>query len=396
MTQPRLLYLANNRLPTEKAHGLQIVQMCEALAEAGYTVRLVTPRRVTTPEMRRVGDLWSHYGVARSFAFTRIPCLDLISWFPARLQGIAFLLQTATYLLALAGWLLFHRADVYYTRDPFLGLLLVLLRRGPLVYEVHQVHRSRLGQWGQGFLARRAYVVALTGHLAEQMRALGAARVRVEHDGVRLARFAGLPSREEARAALGISPGAFVVGYVGRLHTMQMSKGLDTLVEAAALAAEQGAAVDLLIVGGPDTGIGVLREQWVALGLPPERLHSTGQVPPDTVPRALAAMDVGTLPLPWTEHFAYYASPIKLFEYMAAGCVVLASDLPGTAEVVRDGESALLVPAGDTAALAGALQRLAADPDLCERLRAQARRGVEQYVWAARAARIRAFVEETR
>ncbi len=142
--------------------------------------------------------------------------------------------------------------------------------------------------------------------------------------------------------------------------------------------------------------VGALREQWVALGLPPERLHTTGQVPPDAVPRALAAMDVGTLPLPWTEHFAYYASPIKLFEYMAAGCVVLASDLPGTAEVVRNGESALLVPPGDAAALAGALRRLIADRDLCERLRAQARRDVEQYAWAARAARIRAFVEGDR
>jgi glycosyltransferase involved in cell wall biosynthesis len=187
-----------------------------------------------------------------------------------------------------------------------------------------------------------------------------------------------------------------VVGYVGRLHTMQMSKGLDTLIDAAAIVAEQGTAVDLLIVGGPDEGIAALREQWAALGLPPERLHTTGQVPPDAVPRALAAMEVGTLPLPWTEHFAYYASPIKLFEYMAAGCVVLASSLPGTAEVVRDGESALLVPPGDAAALADAIRRLVADRDLCERLRAQARRDVEQYAWAVRAARIRAFVEGNR
>jgi glycosyltransferase involved in cell wall biosynthesis len=370
--------------------------MCEAFVGAGYEVTLMTPRRINTPEMRAVGSIWEYYGVARAFAFHRLACLDLFQVIPPRVvPHVAFLIQTATYLLALWVWLLPRRADVYYTRDLFTGVLIALARpRSTLVYEVHQLHRSRLGRRLQRFVARRSFVVPVTGHLAGRMRALGARRVRVEHDGVRLARFADMPSREGAKAALGITSETFVVGYVGRLHTMQMSKGLDTLVDAIAAVTQGGADIDLLLVGGPDEGITQVRDRWSARGLPPERLHAVGHVPPDEVPRYLAAMDVGALPLPWTEHFAYYASAIKLFEYMAAGCAVLASDLPSTAEVVRDGESALLAPPGDVAAFAEAIRRLFADRDLVRRLGAQAQVDVQRYTWAARAARIREFIEE--
>ena len=172
----RLLYVANNRLPTEKAHGLQIVQMCEAFAQAGYEVTLVTPRRLNTPEMNTISDLWAHYGVEKNFAFKRLPCLDLLNTAPARFQQIAFLLQTLTYLLSLWIWLLFHRFDVYYTRDLFLGVFLKLARPWhTLVYEVHQLHQSSLGRRLQGFLVRRVKTVTVTGHLADRMRQLGSA-----------------------------------------------------------------------------------------------------------------------------------------------------------------------------------------------------------------------------
>ncbi len=393
MSGPRLFYLANNRLPTEKAHGLQIVQMCEALAGAGYNVTLVTAHRRNTPTLPGARDVWDYYGVARTFAFRRLPTLDLIDLVPVRWQLIPFVLQTLTYLLALAVWLLFRRPDVIFTRDGWIAAAAHRVRpRAALVYEVHQLHHGP-GQRMQAWVLRRACAVPVTAHLAEELRKRGATRLQVEHDGVRLARFENLPSRAEARATLGLPLEAVVLGYVGQVHTMRMGKGLDTLIDAVALAAKNGAAVDLLLVGGPQAGIDALRAQWIALGLDPSRLHAVGQVPPGDVPRYLAAMEIGVMPLPWTEHFAYYASAIKLFEYMAAGCAVLASDLPSTAEVVRDGESALLCPPGDAAAFADAIARLADDPALRARLADQARQEVLHYTWDARAARIRAFVE---
>lgn len=391
MTAPRLIYVANNRLPTEKAHGLQIVQMAEALAEAGYAVTLVAPRRRNPPELSAVRSLWAHYGVKQNFAFRRLPCLDLLVWFPT--APAAFLTQTLTFLLALLVWLLPQRPAAIYTRDLFIGVALAALPgRKVVVYEAHQVHHSGLGRALQGFLARHARTVALTAHLAERLRALGATRITVEHDGFRADRFADLPPRETARAALGLPPDALIAGYVGRLETMGMGKGLDVLVEAVARLGSE-IPLHLLLVGGPDAGVQAVRAQWAALGLPAERLHTIGQVPPDAVPRALAALDIAVLPLPWTEHFAYYASALKLFEYMAAGCAVVASDLPSTAEVIRAGENGLLFAPGDAGSLAGALRALA-DPDLRARLSAQAWADAQRYAWDVRARRIRAFVEE--
>jgi glycosyltransferase involved in cell wall biosynthesis len=89
-----------------------------------------------------------------------------------------------------------------------------------------------------------------------------------------------------------------------------------------------------------------------------------------------------------TEHFAHYASPLKLFEYMASGKPILSSDLPAIAEVVRNGESAMLVPPGDVSALAHALKSLYEDPALRERLGAAAKVQSSQYSWLVRAKNI--------
>jgi glycosyltransferase involved in cell wall biosynthesis len=383
----RLIYLANNRLPTEKAHGLQIVQNCEALADAGYEVTLVAPHRANTTEMQSVPPLWEHYGVKRNFDFRRLPCLDLFPWFPR--YHVAFLAQTFTYLLALLIWRLRHRADVIYTRDLFIGFVMAL-GRTKLVYEVHQTHQSRAGRWMQGFVARRAYTVPITHHLAEHLRTLGAQRVLVAHDGIRAARFASVPDQAEARAAIGWPHDAFIVGWVGRLHLMGIDKGVGLLVEAL----KQIEGVSLAVVGGPDDRLDALRQQWIAAGLDPARFLTSGQIPPDRVPLYLSTFDLCTMPHPWTEHFAYNTSPIKLFEYMASRRALVASDLPGFAEVLTDGESALLVPPGDMAALAGAIKRLRDDPLLRERLAARAYTLVmERYTWQARAEAIREFID---
>jgi len=387
---PHLIYVSNNRLPTERAHGLQIVQNCEALANAGYTVTLVGPRRHLSPEARNV-PIWDYYGVAKNFTFVRVWCLDLLHWLP-RAQA-AFLLQTLTYLVALAIWLLRRPADVIFTRDVFVAAMGAALRpRVQLAYEVHQINRTRLGCALQSFVVRRAAVIALTRHLADQLEERGASpqRMIVAHDGIRGGRFDSLPEIEAARAAVGWPVEAFIVGWVGRLATLGMDKGVGTLVDA--MANVDGAT--LAVIGGPGEAVEQLRQRWTAAGLPSERFITPGQVAPADVPRYLAACDVCAMPFPWTEHFAYYASPIKLFEYMAAGRAVVASDLPSTAEVVTHEESALLVPPGDVDALRAAIVRLRDDPALRERLGHRAREiALATYTWDARAHSIRQVLE---
>jgi glycosyltransferase involved in cell wall biosynthesis len=396
----RLIYIANIRLPTEKAHGLQIVQNCEAFAAAGADVSLWAARRFNTPAMRAIPDVYAHYGVARNFAVRRLPTLDLLPLVPGRTDAPAraiFYTQLLTFALSALIALLFTRADVIYSRDPLVLLAASLVKpKAALAYEAHQLSVGQLGTWLQRTVVRRAgTVVAVTQRLRDDLLAhdpTHPGKFLVAHDGVRAARFADLPTQAAARQRLGWDEGAFIVGYVGRLHTMTQDKGVGTVIEA--LARVKGAS--LALVGGPDEMAAAYREQWRALGLPDERFLYAGQVAPGDVPPCMVAFDVCVMPLPFTPHFAYHASPLKLFEYMASGSAVVTTDLPAWADVVQHEHNALLVPPSDVGALSGAFARLRDDPALRARLGETAGAdALTHHTWGARAERILAFVTKS-
>ncbi|MBI1282351.1 MAG: glycosyltransferase [Anaerolineaceae bacterium] len=400
---PKLLYLANIRLPTEKAHGLQIMQNCEAFAGAGADVRLWTARRVNTPEMRGIKDVWAHYGVRQNFTIQRLPCLDLMTFVPrdGRASQIMFYVQALTYTLVLMLAALFTRADIYYSRDPLTLLALSLIKpRKSLAYEAHMLASGRGGKWIQRRVVRRVgTVIPITRKLQEDLQALAIEHLRpsptkflVAHDGIRKERFDNAPSQAEARAQIGWPQEAFIVGYVGRLQTLTADKGVGTLVDALS----QVADVALGLVGGPDDMAEALRQHWSKIGLSTNNFLYAGQVAPDKVPLYLAALDVCAIPLPWTTHFAYYTSPMKLFEYMASRRAIIASNLPSIAEVITDGENALLVSPSDASALAEAIKRLRDDTALRQRLADKAYTDVmAHYTWAARAQNILKTIQET-
>lgn len=88
-----------------------------------------------------------------------------------------------------------------------------------------------------------------------------------------------------------------------------------------------------------------------------------------------------------------HTSPIKLFEALAAGRPIVATDLPSTRELLQDGRDALLVPPDDALALAAAIRRLLADRGLAERLARRAFESAPRYSWDARAAKLRTLLE---
>ncbi len=400
---PSLLYLANIRLPTEKAHGLQIMQNCEAFADAGADVRLWAARRLNTTAMRNVTDAWAHYGVKQNFQVRRIPCLDLMPLVPpdGRASQVMFYVQALTYTLAVLIAALFTQADIYYSRDTLTLLALSLIKpRKSLAYEAHMLASGRAGKWIQRSVVRRVgTVIPITRKLQEDLQVLAVEHLRpsptkflVAHDGIRKERFANVPSQADARAQIGWPQEAFIVGYVGRLQTLTADKGVGTLVDALA----QVGDVSLGLVGGPDDMAEALRQHWIKIGLSADRFLYAGQVAPDKVPLYLAALDVCAIPLPWTTHFAYYTSPMKLFEYMASKRAIIASNLPSIAEVIVDGENALLVPPSDAPALAEAIKRLRDDATLRQHVADAAYTDVmAHYTWAARAQNILGRIQES-
>jgi glycosyltransferase involved in cell wall biosynthesis len=195
-------------------------------------------------------------------------------------------------------------------------------------------------------------------------------RVHVIPNGVNPDRF-----RSNIKPSSPASAGTFTVGFVG---TLKPWHGLPVLVEAFDRLYQQCSDTRLLIVGdGPE------RENLVAdlsaRGLL-NAAHFTGAVAPSEIPGLLASMTVAVAPYPAQTDF--YFSPLKVYEYMAAGLPVVASDIGQLKSLIEDEVNGLLVPPSDPVALATALDRLRQDPSLANRLGQAARKVMMQnHTW---------------
>jgi glycosyltransferase involved in cell wall biosynthesis len=185
-----------------------------------------------------------------------------------------------------------------------------------------------------------------------------------------------LPPREDLRDELGLDGDALV--FAGRLGPQ---KALGVLLRALVAVPE----VALTVAGdGPERA--ALERTSRELGLD-GRVSFLGAVPRDRVLRLFRAADAAVLPSAW-ENF-----PHTVVEALAVGCPVIATQVGGVSEVVRDGENGLLVPPGDPNALAGAIARFFAEGELRAGLAAAAPGSVEAYSEASVFERIEAELE---
>ncbi|MBI4878414.1 MAG: glycosyltransferase [Planctomycetes bacterium] len=380
-------YVANVRLPSERANACQIFAQCDALAARGHEVRLIAPRRRNRFSLGD-GEIASYYGLRAAPRLTRLFTVDLIEAFPPRLQRLPFVLQALTFAWAARRCLRQEGAAVVYTRDPWALFLLARERSAPwrLFYEAHDLP-ERAGQRQRllGALGRSAGVVAITRGLRADLVAGGAraADIEVLEDGFDPARFAALPDKGAARARLALDPARPLAVYAGHLFAW---KGADTLVRAAALSAR----FDVLLVGGrPEDR---RRVEAVARGLKAANVRLVPPVEPGKVPLFLAAADVLVLPNSGRQAIsARYTSPFKLFEYMAAGRPIVASDLPSLREVL-DESTALFVAPDDPGALRQGIERCLDDREAAAAAARRARERVQRYAWDARAERLERFL----
>jgi glycosyltransferase involved in cell wall biosynthesis len=171
------------------------------------------------------------------------------------------------------------------------------------------------------------------------------------------------------------------------MGTLKPWHGLSVLVEAFATFHQDHPNSRLLIVGDGPEQESLLADLSARGLLQTACAHLTGAVAPSQVPGLLASMDVAVAPCPHGASF--YFSPLKVYEYMAAGRPVIASRIGQLANLIEDGVNGLLCPAGDPIALAAALNRLRRDPALRARLGRAARAAVlKNHTWDIVARRI--------
>lgn len=271
---------------------------------------------------------------------------------------------------------LWSHAGMTYARSA--GIPGVLEVNAPLVAEQAQ-HRGLIDRAAAEDVARRAFgaaslLVAVSREVGAYLQAIpeAAGRVQVIPNGVNPGRFP-----EDLTPDLP-APGVFTVGFVG---TLKPWHGLPTLLEAFEELRREVPASRLLIVGdGPERE--TLATQLQERGLDGDVIF-TGAVASECIPGLLASMDVAAAPYGNLEEF--YFSPLKVYEYMAAGLPVVAGDIGQLQDLIKHGHSGLLYSPGDAAALTAALRTLHEDAALRRRLGETARQAVlAHHTWDGR------------
>jgi glycosyltransferase involved in cell wall biosynthesis len=387
-----VLYLADIRCPLERANGIQTFETCHALASRGLQVTLLV--RDDTARPRR--DPFVFYGLPP------IPTLHVQRLRMAGPQAARRAMYLAAAVLRATRW---SRTGCVFTRD--LGVAAAILRvpsalRPPLVYESHgfaPVFSRTMTELfagaspgGAGKLARltrrerRVWrradgYVTTTGVLASELRRRFGDRPRVltVPNGVRI------PARDEGVRPLRPIAGPTLLAYAGHLYPW---KGVDVLIHALERLPDARALIIGGLPGEPDLDRAKALATHAGVG---DRIEFTGLVERSRVPALLARADILVLPTVATAS-AIYTSPLKLFEYFAAGRPVVAADLPPVREIVRDGENGLLFTAGDSESLAASVRRLQADPLLAARMALTSSAEAGQYGWDRRAERLDAFL----
>lgn len=353
------LYIANIRLPTEKAHGAQIMKTCEAFAERGIEVELmISGRRTHIKE-----DPFSYYGARNNFRITTVRVSDLIRW-----EKIGFVLSALMFSERVRWQKSFWNADVIYSRDASVLLQYILLGR-KLVYEAHMKPTAV-----STIVARRAYrLVVISEGLKQAYEKLGvpSKNIVVAHDAVDPTPFEKHYEQKGSRSWLGIPEYKKVVMYVGRVDA---AKGADVFAQAGNDV--QPDRVFVIVGNGPLKD--ELAKKYLNVLMLPETKYSD-------LPRVLTAADVLVIPNSAKDLDAsVYTSPMKAFAYMAMRKPIVAADVPSLREIFGEDNACYFKPDNATD-LVKKISSVLSDHARADKFARNARERVKRHSWDNRA-----------
>ena len=379
--------LFHHRIASRDGQAVHMDEMIDALRALGHEVTLVGPAR---------GGQESEFGADAGLIAT------LKRLLPRAVYEILEAIYSVPAFFRLYQSYRAHRPDVVYERYNlfmFAGLWLKHLTGAPLVLEVNgPIFEERslhdglslqgFAAWSQRTVWRGVdYVLPVTEVLAGYVRRYGVPgnRIHVIPNGINPVRFADGRAGKDIRAEYGLQ-GRLVLGFTGFIRSWN---ALDRVIELVARDAGRH-NLHLLVVGDGPARLEITRLAE-ARGVA-DRLTITGIIGRDDVAGYVNAFDIALIP-----GVTEYASPLKLFEYLALGRAIVAPDMPNIREILTDGQNAVLFStgAGPEDQFANAILRLCANPELREKIASGARAAIEEQglTWSRNALRVVEIVE---
>jgi glycosyltransferase involved in cell wall biosynthesis len=362
----RIVAIAGSTIPSDTANSLQVMKACQALVQLGHQLTLLVPGSKSTNV-----DLRQHYGLQTDFPIEWLssPTRRIFTWRAVRRARML-------------------KADLLYSWFPQ-SAVFGLLSKLPVIFEIHIQPTGFFGPlWYRAFATLRGHkrLASITRALVQILERdfymhFSTDEVVIAPNGVDLERFASLSDPFTARRQIGLRevPTVMCTGhlYVGR--------GVDLFLSLA----KQLPQAHFVWVGGRPEDI----KNWQ------QRVESanvtfTGFIPNRDLPLYQAAADVLLMPYSrsimgssGTADSANVASPMKMFEYMAAGRAIVTSDLAVIREVLNE-KNAVFCKPEEVGDWRFAIESLLANRTRRIDLGSQARHDVQRYTWLARAERI--------
>ena len=373
----KIVYITNARLPTEKAHGVQIIKMIEALSSLNNEVVLISPNRIQN-EISHKTSVFDFYNVEKIFEHNLINFID-----PYKYRSLMpkFFYRFFSFLVNLLWGIKSAKigsklnGDFYIFRDntPFSYLFCAIFSK-KCVIEFHDIppFLSRLIFKLGLIISGKTVCFAVTNKLSEDLfhkfgKVKNLKKIDTLHDGVDLIKFKNNKIIENSTPLL---------TYCGSLSK---SKGIDLIINSAKYIKN----VEFLIIGGLKVDVDHYKKIANDNGV--KNINFIGQVNYSDVPNLLNKSDILLLPSSAKNiKSRNYTSAMKLFEYMSIGKPIIASNIPSNTEILENNLNCLLFEPDNPKSMVEKINTLIKDKELNKKITKNSSKLAIKYSWTER------------
>lgn len=371
----KLIYVANSTIPSTSANSVHAMKMCEGFKKNEIDVELVLPNN------NSLNNEFEYYGITNIFTIQR---LKSISSNPIGYKNYLFS------LLVIIKYILFKKDIVIMSKNFFVCFLGIILKQ-KVIFEVHGRLSGitlKLFKFFNAFNSKYIvkYIVISSPLKKIYINEFGVEeeKILVLPDGVTYENFEPFNGNEPLNSS------SFNIGYVGSLYK---GRGIDIIIDIAKVLFHH----KFNIYGGEDEQLLALKQEIKQLNL--NNIFVYGHIANSEVPKVLCEQDILLMPyqkkvqVRGSEDTSAWMSPMKMFEYMASGRVIISSDMPVLREILNEHNS-FLVPSDDVESWIQTIKNIENNTEFAKEKALRAKEDVQNYTWQKRAKRIIEAINE--
>lgn len=368
-------------IPSIFANSIATMENYNALSMMGFEVNLIIPsdtKRTTKIENEK--EIWDFYGLEKSFSITRIPSKYFYKF------GVLGRNLFRILMILIGIW---KRSEILFVRHVELGIIAALLGRN-VVVELHVIAeiKNLTGLQILASLSKKRNILFITTTQSGFKRLLSLGieekKILIAPSSVNLKKYNFSSSKSDLRKRLGLPLNKSIVMYTGNLYK---DRGVEELIEAMQYLPN----LLLIIIGGNLLDINRCKT-FVEMNKQ-ENIVFIGHVLHRKIPAYLQSADMLVMPYTTNLWSLKDMSPLKMFEYMASGSPIIASDFPVLREILTNKVNAIMVKPDNPNSISKGIQWLVDNPEMAISIAQQAKKDVEDFTYVRRAEKIAGWLK---